>query len=66
MKKALPKGILIGLAIALALILSRTLLGDASFLENLTSLYGILTIICFPIAFVAIIYSSIKKKEDKQ
>ena len=58
-KKALFQGIPIGLAFALAFILTRTFFEEATFFESLSSLYGILTLIFFPITFVGIIYNDL-------
>ncbi len=62
LKKALLCGIPGGLVVALALIGGRTLISGNGFVENLSSLYGILTLICFPIGGVALFYSNQKKK----
>ena len=63
LKKALPRGIVVGLIVALVVILARTLIGGNGFMQNLGSVYGILTLICFPIAFVCYFYYDLKKKE---
>ena len=63
MKDALLKGIHVGLILALVVIGVRTFLGDVGFLDNLKTVYGILTLICFPVAFVAIFYTSQKKSD---
>ena len=62
--KALLQGIPSGLLLALGLILFRTFLGGGSFMANLGSVYGILTLVCFPIAFVWMDYrNSMEEKK---
>lgn len=63
LKAALLRGIPFGLIIALILILFRTLSVEAGFIQNLASLYGISTLICFPVAFVWIFYNRLDKEE---
>ncbi len=63
LKKSLIQSIPLGLVAALVLILARTLIGGTGFLSNLASLYGILTLICFPAGFTAITYNNLAKKE---
>ena len=63
LKKALVRGIPTGVVIALGVILIRTLLNGAGYLENLSSVYGILTLICITVAFVSYFYYAFKKKE---
>ena len=65
LKKALPKGILLGIGIALAYVLFRLLLRGGNFFDHLFSLYGILTLICVPIAWVVYYYDKEKKKIKK-
>lgn len=62
LKKALPKGILLGLGIALAYVAFRLLLHGGTFFDHLFSLYGILTLIFIPIAWVVYFYDKEKKK----
>ena len=63
LKKALPKGILLGLGIALIYVLIRLLLNGGNFFDHLFSLYGFLTLICVPIAWVVYYYDKEKKKK---
>ena len=65
LKKALPKGILLGIGIALVYVLFRLLLRGGNFFDHLFSLYGILTLICVPIAWVVYYYDKEKKKIKK-
>ena len=65
LKKALPKGILLGIGLALCYVLIRLLLNGGTFFGHLFSLYGILTLICIPIAWVLYYYDKEKKKEKK-
>ena len=62
LKKALPKGLLFGVIIALIYVVVRMLLNGGGFFEHLFSVYGILTLICVPIAWVAYCYEREKKK----
>lgn len=62
LKKALPKGILLGLGIALLYVVVRLLLNGGSFFGHLFSVYGILTLICVPVAWVVYYYDKEKKK----
>ena len=62
LKKALPKGILLGLGLAVVYVLIRMLLNGGNFLDHLFSVYGILLLICIPIAWVAYFYDKEKKK----
>jgi uncharacterized membrane protein YkvI len=39
------------------------LITKTGFSENVGSVYGILTIICFPLAFILYYYSEYKKKQ---
>ena len=59
LKKALFQGIPIGLAFALVFILTRTFIEEVTFFDSMSSLYGILTLIFFPITFVGIIYNDL-------
>lgn len=63
LKKALIKGLPIGLLSALIVICARTLITKTGFAENISSLYGILTLICFPLAFILYYYNEYKKKQ---
>ena len=62
LKKALPKGILLGLGLALVYVLIRLLLNGGNFFDHLFSLYGILLLICIPVAWVFYFYDKEKKK----
>ena len=59
---ALIKGLPTGLIAALAFIGVRTLISGTGFMSNLGSLYGILTLTCFPAAAVLGFYFQKKKK----
>ena len=61
LKKALIRGIPSGLVLALALVLVRMLVSGGTFGGHLSSLYGILLLICFPIAWVLFFYDREKK-----
>lgn len=63
LKKALPKGILAGVCFALVYVLIRLLLNGGTFFGHLFSLYGILVLICVPIAWVIYFYDKEKRKE---
>ena len=65
LKKALPKGILLGLGLALIYVVIRLLLNGGTFFGHLFSLYGILTLICIPIAWVIYYYDKEKKGQKK-
>ena len=65
LKKALPKGILLGVCLALCYVLFRLLLNGGNFFDHLFSLYGILTLVCIPIAWVIYYYDKEKKAEEK-
>ena len=65
LKKALPKGILLGLGVALVYVVIRLLLNGGTFFGHLFSVYGILTLICVPVAWVAYYYDKEKKKGGK-
>ena len=65
LKKALPKGILLGVGIALLYVVIRLLLNGGTFFGHLFSVYGILTLICVPVAWVYYYYDKEKKKEKK-
>lgn len=62
LKKALPKGILCGLGLALVYVVVRLLLNGGTFFGHLFSLYGILLLICVPVAWVIYFYDKEKKK----
>ena len=64
-KKALPKGILLGIGIAMLYVVVRLLLNGGNFFDHLFSVYGILTLICVPVAWVAYYYNKEKNKEKK-
>ena len=65
LKKALPKGIALGLGVALLYVVVRLLLNGGTFFGHLFSVYGILTLICVPVAWVAYYYDKVKKKGGK-
>ena len=65
LKKALPKGIALGLGVALLYVVARLLLNGGTFFGHLFSVYGILTLICVPVAWVAYYYDKEKKKGGK-
>ena len=65
LKNALPKGILLGIGNALLYVLFRLLLNGGTFFDHLFSVYGILTLIFVPIAWVAYYYDKEKKKNGK-
>ena len=65
LKKALPKGFLLGVGIALIYVLLRLLLNGGNFFDHLFSTYGILTLICVPIAWVIYYYDKEKRQEKK-
>ena len=62
LKKALPKGIALGLGVALLYVVVRLLLNGGTFFGHLFSVYGILTLICVPVAWVAYYYDKEKKR----
>ena len=63
LKKALSRGIPMGLAIALIYVVVRLMMNGGTFFGHLFSLYGILTLICVPVAWVAYYYN--KEKNQK-
>ena len=63
LKKAVIKGLPIGLLSALIVICARMLITKTGFAENVSSVYGILTIICFPLAFILYYCNEYKKKQ---
>ena len=65
LKKALPKGILLGIGIALLYVVVRLLLNGGTFFGHLFSVYGILTLVCVSVAWVAYYYDKEKKQEKK-
>ena len=52
--------------IALVTIVIRMLIHKYSFMDSLGSPYGILSLICFPIADVFAIYADKKRKQQKK
>ena len=66
LKKSLLPGIITGLVIALVTIVIRMLIHKYSFMDSLGSPYGILSLICFPIADVFAIYADKKRKQQKK
>ncbi len=65
LKKALLKGIPCGLAIALLVSLIRMLIRGGSYTDHLFSVFGIASLICFPIAWVIYFMNQNKSKEKK-
>ena len=65
LKKALICGVPLGLGIAVVYAVVRLLLNGGSFFGHLFSVYGILTLICVPVAWVAYYYDKEKKKGGK-
>ena len=63
LKKALPKGICLGIGVALLYVVIRLLINGGNFFDHLFSVYGILTLICVPIAWVYYYYDKEKKKK---
>ncbi len=61
LKKALPRGILIGLTIAAIAFVSRLLLCGGSFFDHLFTLYGVRALIGVPAAWVVYFYKEEKK-----
>ena len=61
LKKALPKGILLGVGVALLYVVIRLLLNGGTFFGHLFSVYGILTLICVPVGWVYYYYDKEKK-----
>ena len=59
LKKAFFQGAPIGLIVALVFILTRTLIEEVGFFDSLASVYGIFTIIFFPLTFMGIIYNDL-------
>jgi len=66
LKKALLKGILYGLGLALIVPLIRMLIRGGSYQEHLLSPFGISSMICFPIAWVIYFYTEQKKPKDEE
>lgn len=64
LKKALPKGVLLGIALAFVYSVIRLLMNGGTFFSHLFSVYGILTMVCIPIAWVINRYN--KEKESKK
>ena len=64
LKKALPKGILLGLGVALLYVVIRLLLSGGTFFGHLFSVYGNLTLVCVPVAWVYYYYD--KEKNGKK
>ncbi len=65
LKKALPKGIILGVVIALCYVVIRLLLNGGTFFGHLFSVYGILTLIWVPIAWVSYYYTKEKNGSGK-
>jgi len=65
LKKALLKGIACGLAIALLVALVRMLIRGGSYTDQLFSVFGITSLICFPVAWVIYFYNQNKPKEKE-
>ncbi len=66
LKKAIIKGVPIGLLCALAVALVRMLIRGGGFTDHLFSVYGIASLICFPIAFAVSFYSNANNKKNKE
>ena len=66
LKKALPKGIPLGVAIALIIALVRMLIRGGNFTDHLFSVYGIASLICFPIAWVIYFFNQANKPKNKE
>ena len=64
LKKALLKGILCGLAIALLIPVIRMLIRGGGYLDHLFSMYGIISLISLPIA-MAYYYYTVEQKKSK-
>ena len=62
LKKALARGILVGLILALAVLAARVLVAKTDFIATVTSWYGILSLICFPVGCILLFYFDLKKK----
>jgi hypothetical protein len=62
LKKALARGILVGLILALAVLAARVLVAKTDFIATVTSRYGILSLICFPVGCILLFYFDLKKK----
>ena len=62
LKKALIKGIPAGLGLSALYVTFRLLLNGGTIESHLFSTYGILTMICLPIAWVAIFFCKEKEK----
>ena len=65
LKKALLKGIPCGLAVALLVALIRMLIRGGNYTDQLFSVFGITSLICFPIAWVFYFFNQNKQKEKK-
>ena len=64
LKKALLKGIPLGLALAFLMPLVRVLIKGGTYMEHLTSVFGIASLICFPLAWVIYFCSDRNKPKD--
>lgn len=64
LKKALVRGIPTGLGLAVIYILIHMLLNGGNFFSHLFSVYGILILICVPVAWVVYYYD--KEKRGKK
>ena len=62
MKMALVKGILTGFAFAMLVIFARVFIGGIAFTEVVTSMYGILVLICIPAAWIFFFIAGAQKK----
>ena len=65
LKKVLPKGILCGIAIALIVALVRMLIRGGGYTDHLFSVFGISSLICFPICWCIYFYNEAKKSKEK-
>ncbi len=66
LKKALLKGIPLGLAIALIIPLIRILIKGGTYTDHLFGTFGIASLICFPIAWVMYFINQGKSKDEKK
>ncbi len=66
LKNALIRGIPMGLVFVLAYAAIRMVLNGGSYFSHLISLYGILTMICVPAAWVLYYYDKEKKEKEKR
>ena len=60
--KVLPKGIIAGVGMALLCVTIRLLLKGGTFMDHLFSVYGLLTMVGIPIAWITSFYSKEQAK----